>query len=134
VVVLLRDRLIGTFRLVSLEARRSDGVISHPMGEHPSGMFIFDRNGNFSVQLMNPDRDAAAGDGYVGLWGTYEVDEDQQSFTATPEGALQPALVAAPFVRHVTFSDGLAVFSTTPLLVDGIETTTYITWRPVTSS
>jgi hypothetical protein len=47
VVVVLRDRLIGAFRLVSLEVRRSDGEISHPLGEHPSGLFIFLGNGNF---------------------------------------------------------------------------------------
>jgi Lipocalin-like domain len=134
VVVLLRDRLVGTFVLVSLEVRRSDGEISHPLGEQPSGMFIFDRDQNFSVQLMDPDRDVAAGDGYAAMWGTYEVDEDQHTFTITPEGALQPALVGAATVRHVNFLDGVAVFNTTPQVINGIETATYITWRKVTSS
>jgi hypothetical protein len=128
----LRDRLIGTFRLVSLEVHRSDGEISRPFGDHPLGMFIFDRDGNFSVQLMSPGGDAAA-EGYVAMWGTYEVDEDQQTFTLTPEGALQPALFGVATVRHVNFLDGLAIFNTTPQQINGIETTTYITWRPVTS-
>jgi hypothetical protein len=97
-------------------------------------MFIFDRHGNFSVQLMNPDPEAAVSGGYVATWGTYDVDEDQQTFTATPEGALPPATVGTAFVRHVNFVDGLAVFNTTPQVIDGIETTTYITWRQVTSS
>jgi hypothetical protein len=83
---------------------------------------------------MNPDAVAAAGTGYVAMWGTYDVDEDEQTFTADPEGAVQPELVGTAFVRHVNFLDGLAVFNTPPQVIDGIETTTYITWRQVTSS
>jgi hypothetical protein len=76
----------------------------------------------------------AAADGYAAMWGTYDVDEDQQTFTITPEGALQRAMIGAATVRHVNFLDGLAVFNTTPQVIDGIETTTYITWRPVSPS
>ena len=42
----LQNRLAGTFHLVSLETRRSDGVVSHPFGEQVVGSFMFDRAGN----------------------------------------------------------------------------------------
>jgi Lipocalin-like domain len=134
VVIVLQDRLVGTFRLVSLEARRSDGEITHPLGEHPLGVFIFDGGGNFGVQLMHPDRsadDAAAGSGYTGMFGTYTVDEAQQTFRLVPDGASHPALVGAEILRYVHFGDGVAVFNTPPQMIDGFETTTYITWRKV---
>jgi hypothetical protein len=104
------------------------------MGPKPTGMFIFDKDGNFSVQLHNPDRPSAADNqsafsGYGALWGTYEADEARQIFTLITEGCLQPALIGSRTVRHVKFQDGVAVFSTTPQIVDGVETTTYITWR-----
>ena len=37
---LFRDRLVGTFRLVSLETRRSNGQVDRPMGDHPIGLFM----------------------------------------------------------------------------------------------
>jgi Lipocalin-like domain len=133
----LQDELVGTWRLVSLETRRADGEIGQPMGPKPAGMFIFDKDGNFSVQLHNPDRPTLAADnesvfsGYGALWGTYEVDDDLQIFTLIADGCLQPALIGMPTVRHVKFQDGYAVFNTTPQILDGVETTTYITWRRV---
>ena len=52
----LKDELVGTFELVALESRRSDGVITRPYGEQPFGMFMFDSSGRYSVQLADPDR------------------------------------------------------------------------------
>ncbi|MDQ1424326.1 MAG: hypothetical protein QOD72_1824 [Acidimicrobiaceae bacterium] len=133
-VALLKDLLVGTFRLVSLEARRSDGEISHPLGINPIGVFMFDGDGNFAVQLMNSVRsshEAAVGAASIALFGTYKVDEDQQTFTATPEGAADPALIGTSFLRHVHFGDGVAVFNTPAQTTDGLETTTYITWKKV---
>jgi hypothetical protein len=133
----LQDELLGTWRLVSLETRGADGEISHPMGPKPAGMFIFDKDGNFSVQLHNPDPPTSAAaspsafSGYGALWGTYEVDDALRIFTLIPDGCLQPALIGTRTVRHVNFQDGYAVFNTTPQILDGVETTTYITWRRV---
>ena len=52
----LQDELVGTFELVALESRRSDGEITHPYGEQPIGLFVFDATGRYSVQLTDPDR------------------------------------------------------------------------------
>ncbi len=134
-VALSKDMLVGTFRLVSLEARRSDGEISHPFGDAPIGVFIFDPDGNFAVQLMDPDRTSGgatpAGNAHMAMFGTYRVDGDQQTFTLTPDGATHPALIGSEVLRYVDFRDGLAIFNTPTQEVDGLETTTYITWRKV---
>jgi Lipocalin-like domain len=58
----LKDQLVGTLRLVSREAWRSDGETIQPMGPNPAGMFMFDRDGNVSVQLTNPDEPPASSD------------------------------------------------------------------------
>jgi Lipocalin-like domain len=82
----LQNRLAGTFHLVSLETRRSDGVVSHPFGEQVVGSFMFDRAGNFAVQLM--------GKRAMAMFGTYVVDESQRTFTLTPRfSAHDPALI-----------------------------------------
>ena len=129
-VVGLQDELPGTFELVSLETRRSDGATTRPFGDHPLGMFVFDRAGRFSVQLTDnlPPPDHGS---YLAMFGSYVVDERQRTFTATPLGAIDPNIIGTDVVRHVAFDDELAIFNTTPQHVDGFDVTTYITWRRV---
>ena len=93
---------------------------------------MFDADGNFSAQLMNPDRQDGNPDGYIANWGEYEVDEEQQTFTLNFVGSVQPATVGLRTVRHVSFKDdtaSVAVFNTDPHVVDGLEEQTFITWE-----
>ncbi len=123
----LQDRLAGTFRLVSLESRRSDGVVGHPLGEGVDGTFMFDRAGNFAVQLT--------GTRPMAMFGTYVVDETQRTFTLTPVGALDPAMIGTEVLRHVDPGNGdVAVFHTPAQIVDGMQSTTFISWRKIASS
>ena len=128
----LQDDLVGTFELVALESRRSDGEITHPYGNHPIGMFIFDSYGRYSVQLTDPDRPPEPGN-YLAMFGTYAVADDQRTFTLTPHGAADPQLIGTEVLRHVAFDGELAVFNTPSTRVDGFDVATYITWRRVTS-
>jgi len=125
----LREQLIGTFELVRLETRRSDGDVAPVLGDAPSGLFIFDAGGSYSVQLMSAEHARGHGHGYVATWGTYVVDEEARTFTLTPEGGLDPSAIGTQIVRQADFRDEVAVFNTVPEVVDGIETATYITWR-----
>jgi hypothetical protein len=122
--------LIGTFELVSLETHRSDGHVTRPLGKSPTGMFMFDSAGRFSVQIMDPLVHPAR-TAYVAMFGFYVVDEASETFTLTPVGALDPRMIGTEVLRHVAFTDDRAVFSTDSLEQDGVVTTTYITWRPV---
>jgi len=125
----LQDRLPGTYRLVAVETRTTAGDVSRPMGERPSGMFMFDGS-NFCVQLAPTDHSASDSPG-VAMFGTYEVDEIAWIFVLTPEAALDPSLVGTRIVRRVAIDGDLAMFTTPPTLVDGVEATTMITWRRV---
>jgi hypothetical protein len=127
----LSERLVGTFELVNLETRRSDGRVAPVLGTAPIGLFVFDGGGNYSVQLMSAEHAGASGTaaGYVGHWGTYVVDEGARTFTLTPQGGVDRGTIGTTIVRQVTFRDEVAVFNTVPEIVDGIETATYITWR-----
>ena len=125
----LEDRLPGTYRLVGIETRTTAGHVSRPMGERPTGMFMFDGS-NFCVQLASTDS-AAAERTAVAMFGTYEVDEIAWIFVLTPESAVDPSLVGTRIVRRVALDGDLAIFTTPPTLVDGAEATTMITWRRV---
>jgi hypothetical protein len=129
---LLKDRLVGTWGLVSLETRRSDGTTAHMLGLNPQGRFMFDADGNFAAQLADPDRPDGDSAGYVANWGVYQVDEEAQTFTLDFIGSVHPATVGLRTVRHVTFSDGagrVAVFNTDLTVVDGVSEQTFITWE-----
>jgi hypothetical protein len=123
----LGDRLPGTYRLVAMETRTAAGQVSWPMGERPTGMFMFDGS-NFCVQLAPTDH--GDGDlGVVAMFGTYEVNEIAWVFVLRPEGAVDPSLVGTRIVRRVAFDGDLAIFTTPPTFVDDVEATTMITWR-----
>ena len=49
------SRLLGTWRLVSYEARDSEGRVEYPLGENVSGLLIYDDGGNMSVHVMRND-------------------------------------------------------------------------------
>ena len=116
----LQDELVGTFELVALEARRSDGKITRPYGDHPIGSFMFDAAGRFSVQLTDPERTADQR-GYVAMFGTYVVDDHRRTFTLTPHGAADLRLIGTEVVRHVVIDAELATFNTPTTQVDGLE-------------
>ena len=125
----LQDRLPGTYRLVAMETRTTSGQVSRPMGERPTGMFMFDGS-NFCVQLAATDR-SASDRPVVAMFGTYEVDEVAWIFVLTVEGAVDSSLIGTRIVRRVALDGDLAVFTTPPTVVDGVEATTMITWRRV---
>jgi hypothetical protein len=126
----LKDELVGTFELVGLESRHSDGVITRPYGDHPIGIFMFDVSGRFSVQVTAPEGIPRLTN-YLAMFGTYDVDEDRRAFILTPRGAADPRLIGTEVLRYVTLDGELAVFNTPTTGVDGVDVTTYITWRRV---
>ncbi len=116
----VKDRFVGAWRLVSLEAPNPHGTIHKA---DSTGMFVFTRDGHASVQVMerNPPPQAAAGPeqyshgGYEATFGTYEVDETARTFTFHVEGALVRSLIGKDLPRSFEFSGNqLIVKSTRP--------------------
>lgn len=115
-----KDRFIGAWRLVSLEAPGSDGKIR---ASNSIGLFVFTRDGHASVQVMeqNTPAQAAAGPeqyshgGYEATFGTYAVDESTHRFTFHVEGALVRSLIGNDLPRSFEFTGNqLIVKSTRP--------------------
>lgn len=82
-------QFVGTWKLVTLGFRRSDGTITYPYQADALGMLMHDAVGNMSVQIMRANRphfpsgDPARGtaedmqkafDGVVTYFGRYDVD------------------------------------------------------------
>jgi Lipocalin-like domain len=131
----LRSSLVGSWKLVSYETRRADGadgMTSHPFGDAPIGLFIFDPDGNYSVQLSNM---ADAGSSSTASWGTYDVDEEGVLFILEPTAGTAQLPPGTKTTRRVTLNgDGTATFRPPVNVVDGVEIQGYITWRKVSGS
>ena len=117
----VKDRFVGAWRLVSLEAPGPGGKIYKA---DSTGLFVFTRDGHASVQVMerNPVPQAAADLTSIRTvatrprrFGTYEVDETAHTFTFHVEGALVRNLIGKDLPRSFEFSGKqLIVKSTRP--------------------
>jgi hypothetical protein len=115
----IREKLLGSWRLVSSEARGLDGDADFPLGDDPIGMLTYDASGTVSAQLMRQnqtlfrnddwryattDEKAAAWSGYFGYFGTFTVDEKAGTVTHHVEGSWFPNLVGTEQVRYCSFA------------------------------
>ena len=103
------DRLVGAWRLVSLEQPGQDGQLHRIECD---GMLIATRDGHISVQVMDrvPQAQSAAGPeqysqgGYEASYGSYVVDESAHIFKFHVEGALVRSLIGKELIRAYELS------------------------------
>ena len=138
-------RFIGAWRLLSCEARDSNGQVQYPFGEGAMGQLFYDGAGNMSAQLMRADRarfvarDPAFGtdaevrdafDGYVAYFGTYAIDDSTNAVTHHVTGASFPNWVGIDLVRYYAFDDGGRLrLSTPPIEVGGRALEYVLLWE-----
>ena len=110
----IENRLIGAWKLVSLEEPGADGQV-HKVD--CSGMFVFTSDGNAAVQVMY--RNALTGSaytqgGYEASYGTYRINSPS-TFTFHIDGALVRSLIGKDLKRTYQISGNrLTVKSTDP--------------------
>ena len=148
--VSVRERFVGTWKLVSTEYRYTDGTRRpYPdAGPHGKGYLMYGLDGRMCAQLMNPDWPAwkeaghptdaekiSAFDGFFAYCGKYEVDEAKHVMIHLPEVASWPGFVGSKQPRPYTFSDSgdLLTFSGKERDEPGAESYS-ITWRKVGSA
>ena len=108
----MKERLIGSWRLVSYETTDTQGRKGRPYGD-AVGRISYDANGNMAGQVMRPDRtEADAYRGYIAYFGTYEVAADGRSVVHHVEGSLNPAWVGGDQVRGLRFEGERLILST----------------------
>ena len=101
----LREQLVGTWKIVSVDNTRPDGTIKQIFGPHPKGIAVFDARGNTSIILMRSDRPRYAADnrdlgtpeefkatvqGTHAYFGTYSVIEREKTLVFHVEGNTFP--------------------------------------------
>jgi hypothetical protein len=122
----IRDRIVGTWRLVSTEETLNDGT-TRPFpvfGPRGKGFLMYQHDGYMCAVITNPDRlkcsdpahstreeKAAAADGTFSYCGRYEIDVKQETIVHLPEVASVPGFVGSRQIRPYCFEDGRLIFS-----------------------
>jgi Lipocalin-like domain len=138
--------LVGTWRLVSYEARDSKGKLHYPLGERVSGLLVYDAGGNMSAHVMRNDRrpfatnDAARGtdsevraafEGHDAYFGTYTIDQATQTVTHHVRGASYPNWIGSDQLRHFKFDGPRLLLSTPPIVFGGQSLVYTLTWERI---
>jgi hypothetical protein len=122
----IRERIVGTWKLVSMEETMKDGAI-HPFpsfGPHAKGFLMYQREGYMCAEIVNPDRlkwvdpahpipeeKLAAADGTFAYCGRYEIDVRQQRIVHLPEVTTDPAYMGSRQIRPYRFESGRLILS-----------------------
>ena len=101
----LRDQLVGTWKIVSVDNTRPDGSIKQIFGPHPKGIAVFDARGNTAIIIMRSGRPTVAANnrdlgtaeefkatvqGTHAYFGTYSVIEPEKTLVFHVEGNTFP--------------------------------------------
>lgn len=135
----MKNRLIGSWRLVSYETEEPGGRRGRPYGR-AVGRLSYDGNGNMAGQVMRPGRAhvslgegsaqqvRAAYLGYIAYFGTYEIAPDGTSVVHHVDAALNPAWVGGDQVRALRFEGERLVLSAA-VAKSGETVTHVLTWE-----
>ncbi|HEY2124005.1 MAG TPA: lipocalin-like domain-containing protein [Chthoniobacterales bacterium] len=111
-----REKLIGAWRLASLEAPGPDGKMNRVTDL--KGMLLYTSDGHVSVQLMYPKSASSltneyVKNGYEASFGSYDVNEQAHTVTHHVEGSITEGLVGKDLPRAFAVSDGRLIIKST---------------------
>ncbi|MGC1295019.1 MAG: lipocalin-like domain-containing protein [Alloacidobacterium sp.] len=111
-----KEKLIGAWRLVSMEEPAADGKVNRITDR--KGMLIYTRDGHMSVQLMLPQSESGVSNdyvlnGYEASFGSYDVNEEARTVTHHVQGSISRGLVGKDLPRAFQFSDGRLIIKST---------------------
>jgi len=122
----IRDRIVGTWRLVSTEQTMNDGTTEPftAFGPHAQGFLMYQRDGYMCAVVVNPDRQKSANSAYVTIeekvaaadgtffyCGRYEIDVRKKQIVHIPEVASNPGDVGLRQIRPYEFEGDRLIFS-----------------------
>ena len=139
------SRFVGTWSLVSIEARGDDGTVTQPFGFDPVGLLIYDAAGHMAVQLAprirapyaipdmmqgSPTEDHAAITTYSAYFGTYDVHADGTVVHHTVAN-LFPNTSGRDQVRHWRFDGDRLTLTADTFRLGGVLYTLALVWQRV---
>jgi hypothetical protein len=104
----LKEQLVGTWKIVSVDNVRDDGSKAELFGSNPQGILIYTSDGYFVLVNMRadlpkfaaknrdqgtPEENKAVVQGSIAYFGTYTVNEADKVISARIEGSTYPNFV-----------------------------------------
>jgi hypothetical protein len=139
---LVKERLLGTWTLVSIEAVRQDGSRSASCGTNPKGVAMFDARGHYIISVMRSDRPAfaindrmqgtaeenkATSHGTITYFGTYSVSETDPSMLIHIDASSFPNWNEADQKRLVILGEDQLTLTVPPAPTGG--TAIEVVWK-----
>lgn len=139
-----REQLVGSWDLVAVENRGSDGNVERPFGEHPRGRITYTADGFLGAHVMHeqraafataglysgtPAEKAAAYDSYIAYYGRFDVDPAAHTVTHAITGSLFPNWSGSSQTRFYALDGDTLTLSTPPMEKDGKSITVHVVWR-----
>jgi hypothetical protein len=136
--------LVGTWRLVSWEARAVDGTVTFPFGQDAAGYLVYTADGRMFAQVMRPGRprfaggdlsggtpeeNAAAIEGYIAYGGTYSVQDG--TVIHHIQMSLFPNWIGGEQRRSIAWDQSRLMLDTAPILVSGSLLVHRLVWERV---
>lgn len=138
--------LSGTWKLLSFELKFTGGTILHPFGQNAKGLLIYTKGGYMNGKVMSderfrftsedhlqasPDEIKAAFNGFIGYYGTYEVDHAKGIVSHHIEGSMFPNWEGQSQERYFKLNGDKLTLSTPPQPFDNEEAIGVLTWEKV---
>lgn len=143
---MLRDQLLGVWKLVSYEFRLSDGILIHPMGQGVKGILIYDATGYMALQVVDPERPRfatedwmsgtpeeikSAWEGVMAYYGTFEVLEPRGMIVHHVEGSTFPNWTGIDREQFLEIAGDRLTLLTLPMQMGGEQLVGQLIWRRV---
>jgi hypothetical protein len=127
----LKDRLIGSWRLVKYEELPVDGSpTTLPLGDRPKGYIIYSADGFMAAFLSSTDESSKAEP--IAYAGPYRVDEEQQVVHQQADLSLVSGWAGKTHSRKVQMEGDRLILSTvSPAFLSGRRANAIITWQRV---
>lgn len=139
----IKDKIIGTWKLVSWKYVNEQGGAIDFFGENPMGILMYDKAGYMNVQLMRSGRknfnsESLTGGaweeikeaylGYVGYYGRY-WERTPGELVHEVEGSLFPNWVGREQVRYGKIEGEYLLLSTPPIDAQEKKIVFNVTWK-----
>jgi hypothetical protein len=139
----VKDKIIGTWKLVAWKYLDGDKEPSDFFGENPLGILTYDASGYMNAQLMKSSRSNFASESltggtseeisdaylsYAAYWGKY-YERTPGELVHEVEGSLFPNWVGHDEIRYAEINGDTLVLSTPPIYAQGRKSTFHVTWK-----